>query len=56
MKLAPVGLRKFSDAVEKWFVKKDVYDELFKKNNVIKTADSSNLVKKAENNTNIAEV
>ena len=27
-----------------------------KKNNVIKTADSSNLVKKAENNTNIAEV
>ena len=42
----PVDLKKLCDVVDKNVIKKDIYDELDKNANAIKTTDNSDLVKK----------
>ena len=42
----PVDLKKLSDVVDKKVVKKDMYDELVKKVDAIKTTDTRKFVKK----------
>ena len=42
----PIDLKKLSDVVDKEVVKKDMYDELVKKVDAIKTTDTRKLVKK----------
>ena len=51
----PVDLSKLSDAVKNKVVKKTEYDELVENVNSIITADTSNLVKKADYNRKIGE-
>ena len=45
MVLVAVDLKNISDGFDKEVVKKDVYDEVVKKNNAIKTTDTADLVK-----------
>ena len=51
LKTVPVDLSKLSDVVKNQVVKKSVYDKLVKKVNAIQAIDTSDLVKKADNNT-----
>ena len=51
-----VDLRKLSDVVKNYFVKKTKFDEMLKKVNDIKTTHTSDLVKKAEYDTKITEL
>ena len=54
--MIPVDLSNLSDVVKNEFVKKDVYDELFKKVNAIQAVDASRLVKKSDSDTNTSEI
>ena len=56
METIPVDLSNLSDVVKNEFVKKDVYDELFKKVNAIQAVDASRLVKKPDSDTNTSEI
>ena len=56
METIPVDLSNLSDVVKNEFVKKDVYDELFKKVNAIQAVDASRLVKKSDSDTNTSEI
>ena len=56
METIPVDLSNLSDVVKNKFVKKDVYDELFKKVNAIQAVDASRLVKKSDSDTNTSEI
>ena len=56
METIPVDLSNLSDVVKNEFVKKDVYDELFKKVNAIQAIDASRLVKKSDSDTNTSEI
>ena len=55
LETTPVDLSKLSDAVKNKVVKKTEYDELVENVNSIITADTSNLVKKADYNRKIGE-
>ena len=54
--MIPVDLSNLSDVVKNEFVKKDVYDELFKKVNAIQAVDAGRLVKKSDSDTNTSEI
>ena len=56
METIPVDLSNLSDVVKNEFVKKDVYDELFRKVNAIQAVDASRLVKKSDSDTNTSEI
>ena len=56
METIPVDLSNLSDVVKNKFVKKDVYDELFKKVNAIQAVDAGRLVKKSDSDTNTSEI
>ena len=56
METIPVNLSNLSDVVKNKFVKKDVYDELFKKVNAIQAVDAGRLVKKSDSDTNTIEI
>ena len=56
METIPVDLSNLSDVVKNEFVKKDVYDELFKKVNAIQAVDAGRLVKKSDSDTNTSEI
>ena len=56
METIPVDLSNLSDVVKTEFVKKDVYDELFKKVNAIQAVDAGRLVKKSDSDTNTSEI
>ena len=56
MASVPVDLSKLSDAIKNNVVKKTEYDELIKKDNNIKTTDTSDLVRKADYDTKIGEI
>ena len=56
METIPVDLSNLSEVVKNEFVKKDVYDELFKKVNAIQAIDASRLVKKSDSDTNTSEI
>ena len=56
METIPVDLSNLSDVVKNEFVKKDVYDELFKKVNAIQAVDAGRLVKKSDSDTNTIEI
>ena len=56
METIPVDLSNLSDVVKNKFVKKDVYDELFKKVNAIQAVDAGRLVKKSDSDTNTIEI
>ena len=56
METIPVDLSNLSEVVKNEFVKKDVYDELFKKVNAIQAVDASRLVKKSDSDTNTSEI
>ena len=56
METIPVDLSNLSEVVKNEFVKKDVYDELFKKVNAIQAVDASRLVKKSDSYTNTSEI
>ena len=45
-----------SDVVKNEFVKKDVYDELFKNVNAIQAVDGGRLVKKSDSDTNTSQI
>ena len=47
---------KLSNVVKNEVVNKTAYDELLKKVNAIQTVDTSNLVKKADTSTKIADI
>ena len=56
METIPVDLSNLSDVVKNEFVKKDVYDELFKNVNAIQAVDAGRLVKKSDSDTNTCEI
>ena len=56
METIPVDLSNLSEVVKNEFVKKDVYDELFKKVNAIQAVDAGRLVKKSDSDTNTIEI
>ena len=56
METIPVDLSNLSDVVKNEFVKKDVYDELFKIVNAIQAVDAGRLVKKSDSDTNTSEI
>ena len=56
LETTPVDLNKLSDVVKNEVVKKTVYDALVKKLIAIQTTDTSNLLLKADYNTEIAKI
>ena len=56
LETTPVDLNKLSDVVKNEVVKKTVYDALVKKSIAIQTTDTSNLLLKADYNTEIAKI
>ena len=56
LETTPIGSNDQKDVEKNEAIKKTVYDELVKKVNAVRTADTSNLVKKTHFNTKFKEV
>ena len=56
LKTVPVNLSKLSNVVKTDVVKETIYNELVKRVNVVQIIDTSELVKKANYNTKLAEI